>query len=104
LSTQEDKGLTVSINTVLTEDLIEDGYVREMISKIQNQRKSTGLEVTDRIVLSYSGNDKLGAIIEKQKDFIASEVLASSIVAGTGDNASECKINDETIAFSIVKA
>ena len=103
-STQEDKGLTVSVSTVLTEELIEDGYVREMISKIQTQRKETGLDVTDRIVLSYEGNDKLASIIEKKKDFMASEVLASAINAGAGDNAKEWDINGEKITFSVVKA
>ncbi|MBO4449048.1 MAG: class I tRNA ligase family protein, partial [Clostridiales bacterium] len=103
-STQNSGDLTVSISTVLTEDLIEDGFVREMISKIQTQRKETGLEVTDRIVLKYAGNDKLGAIIEKKKEFLASEVLATDIVSGEGDNSKEWNVNGEKITFSIVKA
>ncbi|MBR6488697.1 MAG: class I tRNA ligase family protein, partial [Clostridiales bacterium] len=103
-STQNSGDLTVSISTVLTEDLIEDGFVREMISKIQTQRKETGLEVTDRIVLKYTGNEKLGAVIEKKKDFLASEVLATEITAGEGENAKEWNVNGEKITFSIVKA
>ena len=103
-STQNSGDLTVSISTVLTEDLIEDGFVREMISKIQTQRKETGLEVTDRIVLRYEGNDRLGAIIEKKKDFLASEVLATDILAGSGDNSKEWNVNGEKITFSIGKA
>jgi len=75
-----------------------------MISKIQTQRKETGLEVTDRIVLKYAGNDKLGAIIEKKKEFLASEVLATEIVAGDGENSKEWNVNGEKITFSIVKA
>ena len=62
------------------------------------------LEVTDRIVLKYAGNDKLGAIIEKKKEFLASEVLATDIVAGEGDNSKEWNVNGEKITFSIVKA
>lgn len=104
LSTQTDKDLTVSISTVLTEDLIEDGLVREMISKIQTQRKDTGLEVTDRINLCYYGNDKLAEIIEKKKDFIASEVLASSITASKKDNSKEWDINSEKIFIFVEKA
>ena len=103
-STQSSGNLPVSISTVLTEELIEDGLVREMISKIQTQRKETGLEVTDRIVLKYSGNDKLGAVIEKKKEFLASEVLATDIVAGDGENSKEWNVNGEKITFSIVKA
>ena len=106
LSTQTDKDLTVSINTVLTPELIEDGFVREMISKIQTQRKETGLEVTDRIILSYAGNDKLASIISNKKEFIASEVLASSVVSSetTETGMKEWDINGEKISFSVKKA
>ena len=107
LSTQSDKGVTVSLNTVLTEELIEEGLVREIISKIQNQRKETeGLQVTDRIALTYSGNDKLAAVIEHKKDAIAAEVLATSITAGTGseEGIREWSVNGEKINLSLRKA
>ena len=104
-STQTSGNLTVSISTVLTEELIEDGLVREMISKIQNHRKETeGLTVSDRIVLKYDGNDKLAEVIEKKKDYLASEVLATEISKGTGDNSKEWNVNGEKITFSVVKA
>ena len=104
-STQTSGNLTVSISTVLTEELIEDGLVREMISKIQNHRKETeGLTVSDRIVLKYSGNDKLAEVIEKKKEYLASEVLATEITNGTGDNSKEWNVNGEKITFSVVKA
>ena len=104
-STQSSGNLTVSISTVLTEELIEDGLVREMISKIQNHRKETeGLTVSDRIVLKYCGNDKLAEVIEKKKDYLASEVLAVEISNGTGDNSKEWNVNGEKITFSVVKA
>ena len=104
LSTQTDKGITVSLNVVLTDDLIEDGFVREMISKIQNLRKETGLEVVDRIVLTYDGNAKLAEIIEKKKDFIASEVLANEVKAEKSSDMKELSINGETISFKVTKA
>ena len=104
-STQTSGNLTVSISTVLTEELIEDGLVREMISKIQNHRKETeGLTVSDRIVLKYEGNDKLAEVIEKKKDYLASEVLATEITKGIGDNSKEWNVNGEKITFSVVKA
>ena len=82
-----------------------DIFVREMISKIQTHRKETeGLTVTDRIVLKYSGNDKLAEVIEKKKDYLASEVLAVEISKGTGDNSKEWNVNGEKITFSVVKA
>ena len=104
LSTQTDRNLTVSIDTVLTDELIEEGLVREMISKIQNQRKETGLEVTDRIILMYSGNDKLAGIIDGKKDYIASEVLAAEVKAGEDDSSRSWEINGESILFSVKKA
>ena len=75
-----------------------------MISKIQTQRKETGLEVIDRIVLSYSGNAKLAEIIEKKKEFIASEVLAAEIKEGEGSNMKEWSINGEKVFFNVEKA
>ena len=104
LSTQSDRGVIVSISTVLTDDLIEDGHVREMISKLQNLRKETGLEVVDRIKVHYAGNSKLGQIIAKRKDFISSEVLAVSFEEGEGETAKEVTINGEKIKFTVTKA
>jgi len=104
LSTQEDKGITVSLDITLTDELITDGFVREMISKIQTQRKETGLEVTDRIVLSYDGNDKLASIIESKKEFIASEVLATEVKSGLEGSEKNWDINGESITFGIRKA
>ena len=104
LSTMEDNGITVSLDTKLTEDLITDGFVREMISKIQNLRKEAGLEVTDRIILSYEGNDKLASVIEQKKDYIASEVLAVEVRSGNDGFAKELDINGEKITFAVKKA
>ena len=84
--------------------MIEDGLVREMISKIQTQRKETGLEVTDRINLYYSGNSKLGEVIFKNSDFIASETLAVSINEEDKSSSKEWDINSEKIYFFVEKA
>ena len=75
-----------------------------MISKIQTQRKETGLEVVDRIILQYEGNDKLAEIIERKKDFIASEVLAAEITKGSGENKKEWSVNGEKVFFTVTKA
>ncbi|MCQ2529473.1 MAG: isoleucine--tRNA ligase [Saccharofermentans sp.] len=105
LSTQANNGITVSIDIKLTDELIEAGNVREIISKVQNMRKDTaGLEVTDRIVLTYANNDKIAAIIEKNKEYIASEVLAVEINAGSCENGKENNINGEKVMLSIAKA
>ncbi len=106
LSTQSDKGVTVSINTVLTPELLEEGLVREIISKIQNIRKKTeGLNVTDRIAIVYSGNEKISEVISKNCEYIASEVLAVSLEAGeTGDNAEACEANGEKFTVVLKRA
>ena len=103
LSTQADRDYTVSLDTTLTDELIEDGFVREVISKVQTQRKETGFEVTDRISLCYSGNDRIAEIIAANKDFIAEEVLASHICEGEGPNPREWDINGEICVLSVEK-
>ena len=103
LSTQSDRDYTVSLDTTLTDELIEEGFVREIISKVQTQRKETGLDVTDRIRLMYCGNVMLGGIFEKNKEFIASEVLAFEIAEGEGPNPHEWDINGETATLSVEK-
>ena len=105
LATQANGGITVSIDIKLTDELIEAGNVREIISKIQNMRKDTaGLEVTDRIVLSYAGNDKIAAIIEANKEYIASEVLAVEINSASVEGAKESNINGEKVMLALKKA
>ena len=104
-ASQADGGVTVVMDTNLTDELIEEGHVREIISKIQNLRKDTqGLEVTDRIVLNYAGNEKLCAIIAKNKDYIASEVLASSMTEAEVADMQEKEVNGEKIRLSLKKA
>ncbi len=103
LSTQSDREYTVSLDTTLTPELIEDGFVREVISKVQTQRKETGLLVTDRIRLMYLCEERLAGIITKHQDFIASEVLASEILAGEGVDSKEWDINGEKATLSVAK-
>ena len=104
LSTQSDRDYTISLVTTLTPDLIEDGFVREIISKVQTQRKESGFEVTDRIRLCYSKNERIAKIILSNIDFIADEVLATDIVPGEGANSHEWDINGEVCVFSMEKA
>ena len=106
LSTQTDKGVTVSLDIKLTDELIEEGHIREVISKVQNLRRSTeGLEVVDRIELVYKGDPELTAIIEKNKDFIAGEVLAVSMKeAGSDEGLKIEKVNGKQMGFALKKA
>nr|WP_242861383.1 DUF5915 domain-containing protein [Cellulosilyticum ruminicola] len=100
-----DNGYTVVIDTHLTEELLEEGLVREVISKIQTMRKEADFEVQDHIEVAYTGNEKIGAIMAKNAEYIASEVLANSVTEGTVDGyTKEWKINGEAVTFSVKKA
>ncbi|NLW88354.1 MAG: isoleucine--tRNA ligase [Clostridiaceae bacterium] len=103
LSTQSDHEFTVSLLTKMTPELIEEGFVREIISKIQTHRKESGYDVTDRIILHYSGNDEIARIIEKNREFIASEVLATSISEGTAGDKKQWDINGQICNFATVR-
>ncbi len=99
-----DNYVTVVLDTNLTEELLEEGFVREIVSKIQTMRKEAGFEVMDRIGVSYDTTDKLAAIFEKNQAVIAGEVLADSIVAGTdGAYSKEWNINGEKVTLAVTK-
>ena len=100
ISMQEDDMIVV-LNIELTPELIEEGFVRELISKIQNLRKESGFEVQNHIEIYYSGNDKLAEIIEKNKNEIADDTLADKIEAGVGEN--ELDINGEKVMLKLVR-
>ena len=75
----EDRGVTVVLDTNLTEDLIREGYAREIVSKLQTMRKDAGFEVTDRIDVVYSADDELAAAVESGADMIRKGTLALSL-------------------------
>lgn len=75
-----DRGNYVILDTKLTEDLIQEGLAREIVSKVQNMRKNAGFELTDRIELYYHTGKEVAAAIEAFKDYIMDETLAVSIV------------------------
>ena len=75
-----DSKITVVLDTNLTEELIDEGYVREVVSKIQTERKEAGFEVVDHITLSFEGDDKLLDIIKKYESKIASQTLADKVL------------------------
>ena len=101
LATETDRDFTVALDTRLTEELIEEGFVREIISKVQTMRKDSGFDVMDRIVLYYSGNARIAAVIARNEAFIAEEVLAESIEAGTSPNAREWDLNGEKTTLAV---
>ena len=101
---QEDRGVTVVLDTNLTPELIEEGFVREIISKIQTMRKEAGFEVTDHIVVCESGNDTIRAIMADNADLVKRDVLAEEIVFDAERGYSkEWNINGEKVQLSVEK-
>ncbi|NLO82442.1 MAG: isoleucine--tRNA ligase [Clostridiales bacterium] len=101
---ESNRDITVALDTNLTEELVEEGFVREIVSKVQNMRKEAGFEVQDRIHLYYFDNDRIGRIIERNKEEIAEEVLATQIAEGKADGyTKEWNINDERVTLTVVR-
>ena len=98
---EQDGNLTVVLDIELTPELIEEGFVRELISKIQNLRKESGFEVQNHIEIYYSGNEKLAAIIQRNKKQISEDTLADIIMAGKGEK--ELDINGEKINIKLIR-
>ena len=102
--TVSDRGVTVVLDTSLTPELIEEGYVNELISKIQTMRKENGYEVTDRISVTLAGNEKLAAIMQKNEAEIAKVVLADSFTYADSAEGKSWSINDEKATILLQKA
>ena len=98
-----DYGITVVIDTNLTEELIEEGFVREIVSKIQTMRKDSGFEVMDNINITIAGSEKVVAIALKNADSITGDTLGKSLVNAEGENAKEWDINGEKVTISVAK-
>ena len=74
------KGITVALDITMSDELLEEGIARELVNRIQNMRKDAGLEVTDRITLSISQNEKIESAIVSNKSYICGETLADEIL------------------------
>ena len=95
-------GVTVALETTLTEELLEEGFVREIISKVQTMRKENGFEVTDHITVYMEGNEKLESIVKKNEDFLRKITLADTVVYGSTDGfKKEWNINGENVTIAV---
>ena len=102
--TEGDNNVTVVMDTRLTPELIEEGFVRELISKIQTMRKEAGFEVMDHIAVSYTADEKVTGIFNKYGEKIQTEVLANAITAGTlAGYQKEWSINGEKVTLAVEK-
>ena len=99
-----DHGITVVLDTNLTDELVEEGFVLEVISKIQTMRKDADFEVMDHIEVSVAGNDHIQSVMEKNKDSIMSKVLCDNLVYGATDGfVKEWNINGENVTLGVKK-
>ena len=99
---ESDHTITVVLDTNLTPELIEEGFVRELVSKIQTMRKEAGFEVMDKIRVYAKDNDKIVSIMKNHGDEIKSEVLAEEIVTGeTKGYEKEWNINSEKVTMAV---
>ena len=101
---ENDGKVTVVLDTNLTEALLEEGFLREIISKVQTMRKEADFQVTDRIRLTYGGTEKAEKILEKYAESIGSEVLADKVEkAQPAGYVKEWKINGEAVTMGVEK-
>ena len=112
VSTEENAGfvtvtehdLSVVLDTNLTPELIEEGFVREIVSKVQTMRKEAGFEVTDHIVLSHHGNSLIEGIFARHGAEIAADTLADSIKLGASGYVKDWEINGESVTLGVEKS
>jgi isoleucyl-tRNA synthetase len=99
-----DKYTTVAIDTALTSELIEEGFVNEVVSKLQTMRKDSDFNVTDHIKVYVDGNDKIADVIKNNEAEIAKIVLGDEFVYGAStENAKSWDINGEKVMLSVEK-
>ena len=101
---EQDNGVTVVLDTNLTEELLEEGFVREIISKVQTMRKEAGFEVMDKINITYEGTGRAEEIFARNADTIGEETLALSVEkAAPAGYVKEWKINGEDVVLGVEK-
>ena len=102
--TVSDRGITVTLDTQLTASLIEEGCVRELVSKLQTMRKEAGFNVTDHISVTLSGSEKVVKVALDRTADIAGDTLADSITAGDPEGyIKEWDINGENVVLGVKK-
>ena len=101
---EADGGVTVVIDTNLSEELLEEGFVREIVSKVQTMRKEAGFEVMDKITVYADGSQKANDIIAANADAIIGDVMATEIITGSVDGyTKEWNINGEKVTLGVKK-
>lgn len=103
--TVSDHGRTVALDTHITEELREEGFLREVVSKLQTMRKESGAQVTDHVKITYQTGEYADGVIQKNRDFIMGEVLAEAMdMAEPVGYVKEWDVNGETVTFGLEQA
>ena len=103
-ASDSNNGVTVVLDTNLTPELVEEGFVREIISKIQQMRKEAGFEVMDKITVSFEGNIKISELVKRNEEMIKSDVLADSVLyENVKGFIKEWNINGESVRMGVEK-
>lgn len=101
---ENDGNVTAVLDTNLSEELLEEGFVREIVSKVQTMRKEAGFEVMDKILVTYEGSEKAEGIFARFQTAIGGEVLAVGVTKGQPDGfVKDWKINGESVTIGVKK-
>jgi isoleucyl-tRNA synthetase len=103
LLVETDNRLTVALDTELSENLIQEGFAREFVNKVQNMRKEMDLNVMDRINISYHASEKLNTALDKFTDFVSTETLADQLQLQQTPEGTEWDLNGEPCKILVVK-
>jgi isoleucyl-tRNA synthetase len=96
--------LTVALDITITDDLKKEGNAREFVNKIQNIRKESNFELTDRIIVTVLQNEIVQSSLNQYKDYICAEILADSLVfLPVLNNGTEIEVNDSILIINVVK-
>ena len=101
LLVETDNRLTVALDTELSEDLIQEGFAREFVNKVQNMRKEMDLNVMDRINISYQASAELNTALENYSDFICTETLAFNLELQELPDSTIWDLNGETCKIKV---
>jgi isoleucyl-tRNA synthetase len=102
LVANQDK-LTVALDIDISDDLLKEGIARELVNRIQNLRKAQDFEITDRIAIAISSNEKIDSAIEEFLDYIKVQVLADTLEITEETHSTEIDVNDEAITIDVKK-
>ncbi|PIK15039.1 isoleucine--tRNA ligase [Halobacteriovorax sp. JY17] len=96
--------ISIDMDVVLTEELLEEGLAREVVNRIQRHRKESGFNIDDRIVIEFSGDEKVVSAISKHSAYIAKETLSNSIAQNDSITGEEFQIEEQSLKLSIIRA